>query len=195
MKKLGLVLKSLIFSLFLISAPFVFAEEKASALPENSTAVAENDSSAEKTEPKEDVKPEEESELKKNKKQLKKDKNEKDTQKEEEKENKTVINIENARNTKYEKDKETGNLPYGYFEYSNEILYSPSSDTYQLRLTQTMNEKLIPQVKWYLDGVETTKEALIEMNALGSKQRQTKPFNPKEDPVFNVKLENIIEIK
>lgn len=109
MKKLGLVLKSLIFSLFLISAPFVFAEEKASTLPENSTAVAENDSSAEKTEPKEDVKPEEESELKKNKKQLKKDKNEKDTQKEEEKENKTVINIENARNTKYEKDKETGN--------------------------------------------------------------------------------------
>ena len=101
----------------------------------------------------------------------------------------------NYANMTINKGKETGNLPYGYFEYSNEILYSPSSDTYQLRLTQTMNEKLIPQVKWYLDGVETTKEALIEMNALGSKQRQTKPFNPKEDPVFNVKLENIIEIK
>ena len=93
------------------------------------------------------------------------------------------------------KDKITGSLPYGFFEYSNEILYSPSTDTYQLRLTQTMNENITPNVKWYLDGKEITKEELIEMNALGSKQRNPKPFNPKENPVFNVKLDSIIEIK
>ena len=27
------------------------------------------------------------------------------------------------------KDKITGSLPYGFFEYSNEIIYSPSTDT------------------------------------------------------------------
>lgn len=93
------------------------------------------------------------------------------------------------------KDKITGSLPYGFFEYSNEILYSPSTDTYQLRLTQTMNESMAPKVKWYLDGQEITKEELIEMKALGSRQRETKPFDPKENPVFNIKLKNIIEIK
>lgn len=93
------------------------------------------------------------------------------------------------------KDKITGSLPYGFFEYSNEIIYSPTSDTYQLRLTQTMNENMKPKVKWYLDGKEITKDELIEMNALGSAQRSTKPFDPKENPVMNVKLESIIEIK
>lgn len=98
-------------------------------------------------------------------------------------------------NMKINKDKITGSLPYGSFEYSNEIIYSPTSDTYQLRLTQTMNKSMVPNVKWYLDGKEISKEELIEMKALGSKQRENKPFNPEENPVFNVKLENIIEIK
>lgn len=93
------------------------------------------------------------------------------------------------------KDKITGSLPYGFFEYSNEIIYSPSTDTYQLRLTQTMNEKVKPHTQYYLDGEKITKEELIEMNALGSKERNPKPFNPMERPVFNVKLNNIIEIK
>lgn len=93
------------------------------------------------------------------------------------------------------KDKITGSLPYGFFEYSNEILYSPASDTYQLRLTHTMNEHNIPQVKWYLDGKEITKEELIEMKALGSSQRNPKPFNPVDRPVFNIKFDDIIEIK
>lgn len=93
------------------------------------------------------------------------------------------------------KDKITGSLPYGFFEFENEIIYSPSSDTYQLRLTQTMNENMKPKVKWFLDGQEITRDELIEMNALGSTQRSTKPFDPKENPVMNVKLENIIEIK
>lgn len=93
------------------------------------------------------------------------------------------------------KEKVTGSLPYGFFEYSNEILYSPSTDTYQLRLTHTMNEHNIPVVKWYLDGKEITKDELIEMNALGSALRNPKPFDPKENPVFNVKLENLINIK
>lgn len=90
------------------------------------------------------------------------------------------------------KDKVTGSLPYGFFEYSNEILYSPSTDTYQLRLTKTMNQYHKPHVQWYLDGNPITKEELIEMNALGSSQRESKS---NDNPVFNVKLNDIIEIK
>lgn len=94
------------------------------------------------------------------------------------------------------KDKITGSLPYGFFEYSNEIIYSPSTDTYQLRLTLTgREEKIKPIVKWYLDGKEITKEELIEMNALGASQRNSKPLNINNTPVFNVKLNDIIEIK
>ena len=93
------------------------------------------------------------------------------------------------------KDKITGSLPYGFFEYSNEIICSPSTNTYQLRLTQTMNENMKPHTKWYLDGKEITKEELIEMKALGASQRANKPLDPKEHPVFNVKLDSIIEIK
>lgn len=89
------------------------------------------------------------------------------------------------------KDKICGSLPYGFFEYLNEIIYSPSTDTYQLRLTNTMNEHMKPKVKWYLDGKEITKEELIEMNALSSQQLKPK----QEKPVFNIKLESIIEIK
>ena len=90
------------------------------------------------------------------------------------------------------KDKVTGSLPYGFFEYSNEILYSPSTDTYQLRLTKTMNDNHKPHVKWYLDGKEITKQELIDMNALGASQRENKPS---DNVVFNVKLSDIIEIK
>lgn len=93
------------------------------------------------------------------------------------------------------KDKITGSLPYGFFEYSNEIIYSPSTDTYQLRLTQTMNEKVKPHTQWYLDGKPITKKELIEMNALGASQRNSKPLDPKENPVFNVKLDSIVNIK
>jgi hypothetical protein len=91
------------------------------------------------------------------------------------------------------KDKKTGSLPYGFFEFLNEIIYSPSSDTYQVRLTQTMNENLKPKTKYFLDGVEISKEELIKMNALGSRERK-KEFNPKENPVFNLPLNYIIAI-
>lgn len=94
------------------------------------------------------------------------------------------------------KDKVTGSLPYGFFEYSNEIIYSPTSDTYQLRLTLTgREEKNPPKVKWYLDGEEITKEELIAMNALGASQRKSKPLKLEDNPVFNVKLNDIIDIK
>ena len=87
------------------------------------------------------------------------------------------------------KEKITGPLPYGYFEYSNEIIYSPTTDTYQLRLTITNNKNVKPMVKWYLDGVETTKEHLIEIGAMADSKSKTDLL------VFNVKLNDIIEIK
>lgn len=92
------------------------------------------------------------------------------------------------------KDKITGSLPYGMFEYSNEIIWSEASKTHQLRLTQTMGANK-PTVKYYLDGEEITKEKLIEMNALNSEERKVKTFDPKEKPVFNVSLDYILEIK
>ena len=93
------------------------------------------------------------------------------------------------------KDKITGSLPYGFFEFSNEIIYSPTSDTHQLRLTHTMNKNMIPNTKYYLDGVEITKQELIDMKALGSKERNPQPFDPIERPVFNLPLQHIIAIK
>ena len=97
-------------------------------------------------------------------------------------------------NMNINKDKITGSLPYGYFEYSNEIIYSPSSDTYQLRLTRTGNPNHRTKTRWFLDGKEITKEELIEMNALASKQRENKQLTLKDNPVFNVKLKYIVSI-
>lgn len=100
------------------------------------------------------------------------------------------IGVEYA-NMAINKDIITGSLPYGYFVFSNEILYSPSTDTYQLRLTNTFNPNMKAKATYYLDGVEITKQELIEMDALLSDEIKKKEPNP----VFNVKLENIIEIK
>lgn len=93
------------------------------------------------------------------------------------------------------KDKITGSLPYGFFEYSNELIYSPSTNTHQLRLTQTMNKDVVPHTTYYLDGKKISKEELIEMKALGARERDPKPFDPNERPVFNITLDYIIEIK
>lgn len=93
------------------------------------------------------------------------------------------------------KDKITGSLPYGFFEYSNELIYSEATNTHQLRLTQTMNKSMVPHTTYYLDGEKIEKEKLIEMNALGAKERNSKPFDPVEHPVFNITLDYIIEIK
>lgn len=90
------------------------------------------------------------------------------------------------------KNKIVGSLPYGYFEFANEIIYSPTSNTHQLRLTKTMNKNSKPIVNWYLDNKPITKEELISMNALGSSQRKD---NKEEVIVFNVKLNDIVEIK
>ncbi|MBR3208907.1 MAG: hypothetical protein IKF82_01430 [Bacilli bacterium] len=100
------------------------------------------------------------------------------------------IGVEYA-NMKVNEGKVVGSLPYGFYELRNEIIYSPSSDTHQLRLTNTMGSNK-PKVKWYLDGNEITKDELIAMNALGASQRKVGGEPPL---VINVKLDDIIEIK
>ncbi len=90
------------------------------------------------------------------------------------------------------KDIKTGSLPYGMWEYGNEIIHSITKEgieSYQLRLTITKNKNFKPHTKWYLDGVETTKEHLIEIGAMA----EPKPNN--DLLVFNVKLNDIIAIK
>lgn len=92
------------------------------------------------------------------------------------------------------KDKVTGSLPYGMWEYSNEIIKSVTKDgieSYQLRLTVTHNEKVRPQVKWYLDGVEVTKDYLIQVGAMADDSGKAKS----DLLVFNVKLDDIIAIR
>lgn len=90
------------------------------------------------------------------------------------------------------KDKVTGSLPYGMWEYSNEIIHSitkSGEESYQLRLTVTHNSRVKPKVTYYLDGKEITKQELIDMGAI-------KEDNPSKTPleVFNVKLADIISI-
>lgn len=111
MKKFELILKSLIFSVILLSSVPLFSQEALSPSAEAGEASSEKtaeasdtaDNSAENSEEKSASK----KESKKDGSDKKKEKNQE--QREAPKENKTTINIENARSTKYEKDKETGN--------------------------------------------------------------------------------------
>lgn len=106
MKKFWFVKKSIVFSLFVVlSAGLLYAQEKSDdikSVPEEEKVLEEvagaevpSDLPAEKSE---------------KKGKSKKEKKKKDEEEEKEPEDtKTVINIENARNTRYEKDKTTGN--------------------------------------------------------------------------------------
>ncbi len=80
----------------------------------------------------------------------------------------------------------TQSLPWGQWlkDYENYIIIN--KDKAYLRLTLTMNGNK-PKTKWYLDGVETSKEELIQMNALASSQ-----LKPLESPIFVVDIENIV---
>lgn len=107
MKKFSLIVKSLIFSLLLLSAS-LYAEEISNSAAENEEKQTLNES-VEKTEDKEDKSSKEKAENdSSNENKTDKDK-EKESKEEKPEDTKTTINIENARNTRYEKDKETGN--------------------------------------------------------------------------------------
>lgn len=96
-------------------------------------------------------------------------------------------------NLKTHKDQETGSLPYGEWAHSNEIISVTSKSgekTYQLRLTTTNNSKIPAQVKFYLDGEEIAPEKLVAMGVVGASAVASETRE-----VFNVKLENVIEIK
>ena len=91
------------------------------------------------------------------------------------------------------KDQETGSLPYGNWEYSNEIIKSVTKsgvESYQLRLTVMNNSKIPTQVNYYLDGEKISPEDLVAMGVVGAST-----VAPETREVFNVKLENILEIK
>lgn len=91
------------------------------------------------------------------------------------------------------KDRETGSLPYGKWEYSNEIIRSVTKagvESYQLRLTAAHNSRIENKVTYYLDGVITPLQTLIDMGVIGASEA-----TPDQREVFNVKLENIVEIK
>lgn len=91
------------------------------------------------------------------------------------------------------KGEQTGSLSYGEWEYSNEIIHSVTKsgeETYQLRLTTTGNSKIPAQVRYYLDGELISPEDLVARGVVGPST-----VAPEQREVFNVKLDNIVEIK
>lgn len=60
----------------------------------------------------------------------------------------------------------------------------------KLRLTVMNNSKVPAQVNYYLDGEETSPEELVAMGVVGAST-----IAPETREVFNVKLENIVEIR
>lgn len=71
--------------------------------------------------------------------------------------------------------------------FENYIIEDNVKGTYKLRLYTPKNENLKPTVKWYLNGVETTKQWLLDNGYLGKQSSQ--PTN-----LFNVMVENVIAI-
>lgn len=60
----------------------------------------------------------------------------------------------------------------------------------KLRLTVMNNSKVPAQVNYYLDGEKTSPEELVAMGVVGAST-----IAPETREVFNVKLENIVEIR
>jgi hypothetical protein len=89
-----------------------------------------------------------------------------------------------------ERGSEVGGLPYG--EWEKEDLLIKSHEKLQLRITKTKNKRHRPHVVYYIDGTEISAEKLQEMgivlNSYWNKNNQ-------ESPIFNIKIENLLEIK
>ena len=83
------------------------------------------------------------------------------------------------------KDKETGPLPYGSFKLDFKDYIIEYGDKKYLRVYTSVKHKTIS--KWFLNGVETTKEYLIENGYIS---------NSKSKPTecFNINIDNIIRI-
>lgn len=93
----------------------------------------------------------------------------------------------NYSNLSINKDKQTTNkLPYGQWYVDNKII--EYKDNYQLRLTKTFNNRLKPQVIWYLDNEPVDKDYLINIGAM-------KEDKPHDSAVFNIKVNDIVYIK
>lgn len=91
-------------------------------------------------------------------------------------------------NMKANEGKETGPMLWGEFKDNDNVLIEYKDNLY-LRVTKSSLPNAKPKTIYLLDGEEVTKEALIEMGALGERK-------PSEPPlVMNIKLENIINIK
>ena len=103
----------------------------------------------------------------------------------------------NYANIRQNQAKVVGSLPYGQWTDDQFLIEQiiNGNVNYQLRLTTTGNPNHKAHTKWYLNGAEIDKQDLINMNALGSADRNPRPMDPNNPiQIFNVKLENVIEI-
>ena len=73
--------------------------------------------------------------------------------------------------------------------FENYIIEDNVKKTYKLRLYTSENKNLKPTTKWYLNGVETTKQWLIDNKYISESSSKTNPSN-----TFNVFVENVIAI-
>ena len=86
---------------------------------------------------------------------------------------------------KQNKDVETKGLSYGHFEIDNVLIEHNGKK--QVRMYPSACPKHRTHTTYIYNGVEKTKQELIEMGVLDSKPR-------KAVPCFNVKLENLISL-
>lgn len=76
-------------------------------------------------------------------------------------------------------------------EYENILMINQETNEISIRFTKSRNKNHKAKTKWFLNGIETTKEELIKLGCLYS--RDITPSN-NNSPVFNVKVKDLISL-
>lgn len=88
--------------------------------------------------------------------------------------------------------KPTGHLKSGYWKTRNLVIENVDKNemvSLKLRVYPTKNKKHKSKTKWYFDGVEVTKEWLIDNHYMKEPTPRTEPLI-----CFDIKVENIIQL-
>lgn len=76
-------------------------------------------------------------------------------------------------------------------EYEDILMINQETKEISIRLTKSRNSKHKAKTKWFLNGLETTKEELIKLGCLYAKDINSSNY---DSPVFNVKVKDLISL-
>ena len=76
-------------------------------------------------------------------------------------------------------------------EYENILMINQETNEISIRFTKSRNKNHKAKTKWFLNGVETTKDALIKLGCLYSRDINSSSY---DSPVFNVKIKDLISL-